>query len=61
MVNEYDVANLRSIFLDYGELRNAPALARAIVEAREERPIKTTDELKQVLANIYPKKCVIKY
>ncbi len=50
VVNEYDDANLRRVFLDYGELKNAPALARTIVEAREHRIIKTTDELKEVLA-----------
>jgi 16S rRNA (cytosine1402-N4)-methyltransferase len=37
-------------FLDYGELKNAPVLARTIVEAREVQLIKTTDELKEVLA-----------
>jgi 16S rRNA (cytosine1402-N4)-methyltransferase len=37
------------VFLDYGELKNAP-VARTIVEAREVQLIKTTDELKEVLA-----------
>jgi hypothetical protein len=27
--------NLKRVFLDYGELKNAPVLARTIVEARE--------------------------
>jgi 16S rRNA (cytosine1402-N4)-methyltransferase len=31
-------------------LKNAPVLARTIVEAREVQLIKTTDELKEVLA-----------
>jgi 16S rRNA (cytosine1402-N4)-methyltransferase len=50
VVNEYDDANLKRVFLDYGELKNAPVLARTIIEAREHQPIKTTDELKEVLA-----------
>jgi 16S rRNA (cytosine1402-N4)-methyltransferase len=34
VVNEYDETNLKRVFLDYGELKNAPVLARTI-EARE--------------------------
>lgn len=56
VVNEYDDANLRRVFLDYGELKNAPALARTIIEAREHTPIKTTDELKEVLAKYLPER-----
>ena len=56
VVNEYDNANLTRVFLDYGELKNAPALARTIVEAREIQLIKTTDELKDVLAKYLPER-----
>lgn len=56
VVNEYDEANLKRVFLDYGELKNAPALARTIVEAREHRLIKTTDELKEVLMKYLPER-----
>nr|WP_315150981.1 16S rRNA (cytosine(1402)-N(4))-methyltransferase RsmH [uncultured Flavobacterium sp.] len=56
VVNEYDDANLRRVFWDYGELKNAPALARTIIEAREYQPINTTDELKAVLAKYLPEK-----
>lgn len=56
VVNEYDEANLKRVFLDYGELKNAPVLARTIVEAREVNPIKTTDELKEVLAKYLPER-----
>ncbi|NHL01210.1 16S rRNA (cytosine(1402)-N(4))-methyltransferase RsmH [Flavobacterium sp. F339] len=54
VVNEYEEAELKRVFLDYGELKNAPALARTIVEERERYPIKTTDELKEVLARFLP-------
>jgi 16S rRNA (cytosine1402-N4)-methyltransferase len=56
VVNEYDEANLKRVFLDYGELKNAPALARTIIEAREHQLIKTTDELKEVLAKYLPER-----
>ncbi|SHF99262.1 16S rRNA (cytosine1402-N4)-methyltransferase [Flavobacterium fluvii] len=56
VVNEYDDANLRRVFLDYGELKNAPALSRTIIEAREHQPIKTTDELKDILAKYLPER-----
>lgn len=56
VVNEYDEADLKRVFLDYGELKNASVLARTIVEARELQPIKTTDELKEVLAKYLPER-----
>ena len=56
VVNEYDEANLRRVFLDYGELKNAPVLARTIIEAREHNPIKTTDQLKEVLERFLPER-----
>lgn len=54
VVNEYDETNLRRVFLDYGELKNAPAIARVIIEAREEEPIKNTQQLKIVLGRFLP-------
>ncbi|MBF4494612.1 16S rRNA (cytosine(1402)-N(4))-methyltransferase RsmH [Flavobacterium sp. MR2016-29] len=56
VVNEYEEQDLRRVFFDYGELKNAPVLARTIVEAREYQPIKTTDELKEVLAKYLPER-----
>jgi 16S rRNA (cytosine1402-N4)-methyltransferase len=54
VVNEYDQDNLKRVFLDFGELRNAAAIATTIIEARTLNPIKTTDELKVVLARFLP-------
>ena len=54
VVNQYDDANLRRIFYDYGELNNAPALARTIIEARENEEIRNTEQLKNVLARFLP-------
>ena len=54
VVNEYDETNLKRVFLDYGELKNAPALAKTIIEAREQNAIRKTDELKTILARFLP-------
>ena len=54
VVNEYDETNLRRVFLDYGELKNAPAIARVIIEARELEPIRNTEQLKIVLGRFLP-------
>ncbi|WP_184157697.1 MULTISPECIES: 16S rRNA (cytosine(1402)-N(4))-methyltransferase RsmH [Flavobacterium] len=56
VVNEYEEQDLRRVFFDYGELKNAPVLARTIVEARRDYPIKTTEELKEVLKRFLPEK-----
>lgn len=55
VVNEYDELDLRKVFLEYGELRNAPKLARTIVGERKSNPIKTSTELKEVLRPFLPK------
>ncbi|MFD2564285.1 16S rRNA (cytosine(1402)-N(4))-methyltransferase RsmH [Aquimarina rubra] len=49
VINEYDESDLKTMFLQYGELRNAPKLARAIVNSRKDKSIKTSVELKEVL------------
>ena len=49
VVNEYDEEQLRQVFWQYGELRQAPAMARVIVEQRSVSEIKTSEELKLVL------------
>jgi 16S rRNA (cytosine1402-N4)-methyltransferase len=54
VINEYDDVNLKRVFLDYGELKIAPALARSIIEAREQKSIDTTDELKLILQRFLP-------
>ncbi len=54
VINEYDDVNLKRIFLDYGELKIAPALARTIIDARAIKAIDTTDELKLVLQRFLP-------
>jgi 16S rRNA (cytosine1402-N4)-methyltransferase len=54
VVNKYEYDNLRNVLFQYGELRNANAIATAIVASREEAPIKTTEQLKKVLKQFLP-------
>ncbi len=49
VINEYEEEQIKAVLLQYGELRQAPAMARVIVEARKEEEIKTSEQLKTVL------------
>jgi 16S rRNA (cytosine1402-N4)-methyltransferase len=49
VINEYEEEHLRQVFWQYGELRQAPAMARVIVEERSKSQIKTSEQLKFVL------------
>lgn len=49
-VNQSSEEHLREIFREYGEERRARRIARAVVEARRERPIGTTAELREIVA-----------
>ncbi len=49
VVNDYDEEQISAVLWQYGELRQANAMARAIVEQRKEAPIKTSDQLKLAL------------
>ena len=49
VINDYDEEQLRKVFWEYGELRQAPAIARVIVEERSKSQIKTSEQLKFVL------------
>ena len=46
LINEYELDELSKIFKLYGELNNAFALAKAIVDFRQNQEIKTTEDLK---------------
>ena len=55
IINSYSEEDLKRLFWEYGELRTAPALARTIVAAREDQPIQTTFELKNLLNKFLPR------
>lgn len=54
VVNKYDYDGLRNVLFQYGDLRNANAMATTIIAAREEEEIKTTAQLKTVLKQYLP-------
>ena len=54
VVNAWSFEELRRILFDFGEERYAPAIARAIVRRREQRPIETTLELVDILKSAMP-------
>ncbi len=55
LVNEAAPEELEQIMRLYGELRNAKAVARAIVAARAEAPISTTGELRKAVEPLLPR------
>lgn len=54
VVNTWSYEELRRILYDYGEERYAPAIAKAIVRARETAPIATTLELVEIIKGAMP-------
>ena len=54
VVNTYSEAELKRVIYDYGEERFAPQIARKIVAARENAPIKTTTELAAIIKSAIP-------
>lgn len=54
VVNDYEEKELKRVFVDFGELKNGGAMANVIVHHRKEKPIKNTEQLKQVLAKFLP-------
>lgn len=54
VINDYEEQDLKRMFFDYGELKNAGALAATIVQSRKEQPIKNTEQLKKVLSKFLP-------
>ncbi len=54
VVNTWSGEELRRILWEYGEERYAPAIARAIVRARETAPVATTLELVEIIKGAMP-------
>ena len=53
LINTYDEQKLTQIFKDYGELRSAGKIAKAIVEKRQNKKIETTDQLNDLLMQFF--------
>lgn len=54
VINGYSYDELRKVLFRYGELRNADAMAKTLVEHRTQEPIKTTAALKMALKRYLP-------
>lgn len=61
VINEYAVDQLTKIFKTYGELRNARKLAHIIEQERTHIRIENTGQLKDLVANQFPKKAENKF
>ncbi len=56
VVNGYEEAELKRVLYDYGEERFTPQIVRAIINARNEAPIKTTGELSEIIKGAIPER-----
>jgi len=54
VINEYEEKQLKEVLFNYGELRNAPKIAKTIVSARKEGEIATSEKLKEILKPFLP-------
>ena len=61
VLNTYEEADLSRIIRDYGEENFARQIAKNIVKARQEKPIETTGELKQIIEQSIPAKMRFKW
>ena len=55
VVNKYSEEELSQVLFQYGELRNSRELSKEIVQARNEGPVRTSFQLKEVLKRFLPR------
>lgn len=55
IINNYSPSQLKTIFREYGELKQASVLANQIVKARKEFKIETTFQLAEIARPLFPK------
>jgi len=61
VVNEYSEEAIRSILFQYGELKEAGKLTRAIIKSRQNKKIETTAQLSEILWNWVPRNAEHKF
>ncbi|MHA7111142.1 16S rRNA (cytosine(1402)-N(4))-methyltransferase RsmH [Sunxiuqinia elliptica] len=61
IVNTYDEARLIQVFREYGEVNNAYRLTKQILAARQQKPVRTIDQFKEIIAPCVPKRTETKY
>lgn len=55
IINSYNEEQISTMLFQYGELKNARAMAHKIIAERKEKSIETSQQLKNVLSNFLPK------
>ena len=55
VINNYSFSDLKRVIYEYGEEKFAPRIASAICGAREDKPIRTTLELSEIIKGAIPK------
>jgi 16S rRNA (cytosine1402-N4)-methyltransferase len=55
VLNTYSFERLREIFIEYGELKNAGAIAGLIVKGRQDQEIVTVNQFRNLLTNCTPR------
>ena len=58
VVNFYSEKQLLKILYEYGEESNAKNIVKNILKSRQEKPIETTFELKEIVEKSFPKKVI---
>ncbi len=61
VLNTYSAVDLQKLFGMYGEIKNAKTLALAVVQARTQKPLKTTGEFKEILFKLAPRNKEFRY
>ncbi len=56
LVNAYSQSELERIFKEYGEIKQAHKLAKAIVTYRQKTPITSNETLAKIISSVIPKK-----
>ena len=54
VVNTYEQDDIAALIYKYGEERHSRRIARAIIAARDEAPLETTEQLSEVVQRAYP-------
>lgn len=54
VINDYEELDLKKVLVEFGELKNGGAMANVIVNARQESPIKNSEQLKKILSRFLP-------
>ena len=60
IINKYSVDDLIKIFKNYGDLTNSRKITRAIINSRENKEIKTTAQLNEIIKPIIPARHISK-